>query len=102
MVLAQTFRLTHRCWSAATASGSNPAVVSRKINAEQIPADVRRAIKARDRRDRFPGTKTHRPSAHAQLDSGHDLNTGKPPTGVALTSPHRDAPASTRGDVCLT
>jgi hypothetical protein len=55
--------------------GAQPLFVSRKINAEQIPTDIRRAIKTRDRRDRFPGSR--RPIEHlhhTRLDSGHDLN----------------------------
>jgi hypothetical protein len=55
--------------------GAQPLFVTRKIQAAQIPADIRRAIKARDRKDRFPGSR--RPIEHlhhAQIDGGHDLN----------------------------
>ena len=55
--------------------GAQPLFVSRKINAERIPADVRAAIKARDRRDRFPGSRRAIDHLHhAKLDGGHDLN----------------------------
>jgi hypothetical protein len=55
--------------------GAQPLFVSRKIYAAQIPTDIRRAIKARDRKDRFPGSR--RPIEHlhhAEIDGGHDLN----------------------------
>jgi hypothetical protein len=55
--------------------GAQPLFVTRKIHAAQIPADIRRAIKARDRKDRFPGSR--RPIEHlhhAEIDGGHNLN----------------------------
>ena len=42
--------------------GGRPLAVGRKVRAKALPDDVRLAIKARDRRDRFPGSR--RPIEH--------------------------------------
>jgi hypothetical protein len=55
--------------------GAQPLFVTRKIQAAQIPADIRRAIKARDRKDRFPGSRQPIEHLHhAEIDGGHNLN----------------------------
>lgn len=54
--------------------GGRPLAVGRKIRAKVLPDDVRFAIKARDRRDRFPGSR--RPIEHVhhfdKQRKGHD------------------------------
>jgi hypothetical protein len=37
--------------------GGRPLTVTKKVKAKQVPADVRVAVKARDRGDRFPGSR---------------------------------------------
>ncbi len=60
---------------AVICDGAQPLMVTQKIHAKQIPTDVRAAVKARDRADRFPGSR--RPINHvhhAAKTNGHDLN----------------------------
>lgn len=42
--------------------GARPLTVTRKTHAKTLPDNIRRAIRARDRRDRFPGSR--RPIEH--------------------------------------
>jgi hypothetical protein len=61
---------------AVIVDGARPLTVSRKVWAQALPADVRRAVKLRDRRDRFPGSR--QPIEHVHhLDrdgEGHNVD----------------------------
>lgn len=60
---------------AIVCDGAQPLFVTKTILAKQVPAKVRRAVLARDRRDRFPGSRrTIEHLHHAKLGSGQDLN----------------------------
>jgi hypothetical protein len=67
--------------------GARPLTVTRKVHAKALPDDIRRAIRARDRRDRFPGSRRPIEHVHHTDRDGH----GHHPeylTGLS-TSSHR-------------
>ena len=61
---------------AVICDGAQPLTVTKKVRAKQIPDDVRAAVRARDRRDRFPESRRPiRPVHHLNKDDlGHHID----------------------------
>ena len=55
--------------------GARPLIVTKKVTAKSIPADVRAAVKIRDRGDRFPGARGPIEHLHhTDPDTGHSVD----------------------------
>ena len=70
-------------------NGARPLAVSRKLYAENIPADVRLAVRARDMGDRMPGSRS--PLGHTELHHfkhREDGGTNDPDNLGAFTRDH--------------
>ena len=60
---------------AVVVDGARPLTVTKKLTAKSIPADVRAAVTARDRGDRFPGARGPIEHLHhTSLDTGHNVD----------------------------